>query len=367
MNNSCSRALLLLLCLFCAAFCAQFLSAQEASSGFDLRATLTAQTVASNKLTEAPRSGSPMTLGARSIVYPTWKINDSWFVTGAMQFATRPFFFGDFSATGYGAKGNLLQGTLNYSRVSPKGSVLVRVGEMSTAFGSFILRYDDADNPLVNMPIEYGYYYSPVSILGVAGAQVDATRGKWDARAQFANSSPANPRSLFAHDQYGNWAGGAGYTIRQGFRVGVSGYRGPYLDRRYLYFYPGEAHPNTLPANALGVDVSWAHGHTSAMGEIQRFVMPYKAIPTFRESAGYGELKHALSPRWYITVRNGYSSANASGNEQTLETAAGFRPNRLQLIKVGFEYEHHGAGSQRNDNTLVIQFISTLHRSAGRK
>ena len=66
-------------------------------------------------------------------------------------------------------------------------------------------------------------------------------------------------------------------------------------------------------------------------------------------------------------VRNGYSSANASGIEQTLETAAGFRPNRLQLIKVGYEYEHQRAGTQRNDNTLVIQFISTFHRSAGRE
>src|SRR6202042_767688 len=129
-----------------------------------------------------------------------------------------------------------------------KGSVLLRAGQMSTAFGSFVLRYDDAENALVDLPISYGYYYAPVSILGVAGAQIDATRGKFDGRLQFANSSPANPRSIFARDQYGNWAGGAGYTIHQGFRIGVDAYRGPYLSRNYAFFLPGEKNPSALPA-----------------------------------------------------------------------------------------------------------------------
>jgi hypothetical protein len=358
---------MLLRCLAPLVLGAQLIAAQEASSGVDVRATLTAQALASNELTEAPRSGSPMIVGSRSVVYPTLKINENWFITGAVQLATRPYFYDELTTQGYGAKGAVLQATLNYSRVSRKGSLLVRAGEMSSAFGSFMLRYDDADNALVDLPISYGYYYAPVSILGVAGAQVDATRGKWDGRAQFANSSPANPRSLFARDQYGNWVGGAGYTVRQGFRVGISGYRGPYLDRHYQYFFPGEANPNKLPATAIGLDVNWARGHSSAQGEVQKFVMPYQAIPTFRESAGYGEFKQVLSPRWYVAVRSGFSSANASGNEQVVETAAGFRPDRLQIIKVGYEYQHYSSGTQPDDNVLAIQFITTLHASAGRR
>jgi hypothetical protein len=305
--------------------------------------------------------------GGRAVAYPTWKINDNWFVTGALQLATRPFFYSDFSTKGYGAKGTVLQATLNYSRVSPNGSVVVRAGEMSTAFGAFMLRYDDTDNVLVDLPIAYGYYYSPVSILAVAGSQMEATRGKWDGRAQFANSSPANPRGIFTHDQYGNWAGGAGYTVRQGFRVGVSGYRGPYLDRKYPYFFPGEENPSKLSATGLGLEVNWAHGHTSAQGEVQRFVMPYRAIPTYREMAGYFEVKQVLSPRWYVAVRNGYSSANASGNVQRIEDAVGFRVNRLQLIKVAYEYEHFSTGTQNNDNAVAIQFVTSLHKSVGRE
>ena len=344
----------------------QSLHSQEASSGFDLRATLTAETIASKQLSDAPRSGSPIILGGKGVVYPTWKINDNWFVTAALQLTTRPYYYEQLTTEGYGVKGIVLQSTLNYSHISHNGSILVRVGEMSTAFGSFMLRYDDTDNALIDIPIQYGYYYAPVSVLGVAGAQIDATKGKWDARAQFANSSPANPRSIFASDQYGNWTGGGGYTIRQGFRVGASGYRGPYLDRNYPYFFPGEANPSTLPASGVGIDVNWAHAHSSVLGELQRFVMPYKAIPTFHETAGYGEFRQVLSPRWYAAVRGGFSTANAGGNTQVLETAAGFRPGRFQLIKAGYQYEHYSLGNQRNNNTFAVQFITTIHKSIGR-
>ena len=89
--------------------------AQEANSGVDLRATVTAQAVSSTELTEAPRSGSPMIAGARSVIYPTIKFNEHWFLTGALQLITRPYYYEDLSTTGYGAKGSVLQATLNYS------------------------------------------------------------------------------------------------------------------------------------------------------------------------------------------------------------------------------------------------------------
>ena len=349
--------------LLFAVFSHGFLAAQEANSGLDLRATLSGLFAVSNVYEEAPRSGAPVGAGFRSVFYPTWKLSNNWNLTGAWQLYSHPYFFQDFSDSGEGVHGNILQASLNYSRVSEKGFVMIRAGQLSTAFGSFLLRYDDADNALVDLPIQYGYYDSPVSTLSVAGAQVDATRGKWDGRVQFANSSPANPRSLFAHDQYGNWAGGAGYTIRQGFRVGVSGYRGPYLNRGNIYYPLGTASPSSLPAHALGVDANWAHGHWTAMGELQKFVMPLTAAPTVRQLAGYGELKRVLNPRWYVAARIGASSANAYGNVECYEAAAGFRPNRLQLIKIEYELERYSVGTVHNEDTLAIQFVTTLHRA----
>ena len=192
--------------------------------------------------------------------------------------------------------------------------MVVRVGQMSSAFGAFLLRYDDAVNPLTGMPMQYGYYYAPITTEGLAGVQTDVSMGKSDGRKQFVNSSPANPRSIFDKGQYGNWAGGAGYTIRQGFRVGASAYRGPYLDRNDPHFLPNESDPKDLPATAYGVDAQWARGHWNLYGEWQRFEMNYHVMPAFREDAGYLEAKRVLSsslvrrragrlPSWQSPVR----------------------------------------------------------------
>ena len=137
-------------------------------------------------------------------------------------------------------RSDLLQLNLSYSRFWKNNSVVVRAGQLSSAFGSFLLRYDDADNPLLDMPLTYGYYYRPVTTYALTGAQVDATLGRIDLRAQFVNSSASNRRSVFDSDQYGNWAGGVGYTILQGLRIGGSGFRGPYLHRQHRYYLPGE-------------------------------------------------------------------------------------------------------------------------------
>lgn len=337
--------------------------AQEASSGINIRANVSAQLVASNKPTQNPRDGSPVVLGSRTTIYPTIKLSDRWFAAGAMQIASRPYFYQDLSTPGFGAKGNLLQATLNYSRVSNSRSLLARAGEMPSAFGAFLLRYDDTENPLVDVPPAYGYYYVPISFQAVAGAQVDATAGKFDGRIQFANSSPANPRSIFSHDQYGNWAGGGGFTIRQGLRVGVSGYRGPYLDRHYAYYFPGEAAPSKLRAHGIGVDAGWERSHTRVYIEGQKFVMPYSLFPNFRESTAYGEVRQVLTPRWFIAGRFGYTSSNVSGKLYSIETGGAFRPNRLQLVKFAYEEQLPVSGFTSSNHTLGIQFITTLQRS----
>lgn len=336
------------------------LLAQEASSGIDLGATVTGEAVFSHSLTESPRDGAPVAAGIRSLLYPTWKMGEHWDFSGAVQIITRPFDYESFSTQGYGVKAQILNASVSYSRVGKKGSVVVRMGELMSAFGAFLLRYDDAVNPLVGAPMGYGYYYDAISIAGLAGAQVDATLGKWDGRLQLVNSSPANPRSVFEKDQYGNWAGGAGYTIRQGFRVGVSTYRGPYLDRQYPFFRPGESNPKDLPATALGADAQWALGHWNLYGEWEHFEMNYHATPTFRQNGAYVEAKRVLSPRWYVAARTGFLHASYHSGGETYEVAAGYRPNSRQLIKVGYMVERE-RDSGEFDRELGVQLVTTLH------
>ncbi|MGH9630836.1 MAG: hypothetical protein ACRD7E_21190 [Bryobacteraceae bacterium] len=334
---------------------ATLIRAQEATSGFDLRTTLSAAGTYSRRLTEAPRSSNPLSAGLRGMLYPTWKLNRNWTVAGAVQVHSRPYFAEQFSSQGNGVKADILQAHLSYSRFWNNGSVVVRAGQLSSAFGSFLLRYDDADNPLVNMPLAYGYYYKPITNYGLAGAQVDITSGKTDARLQFATSSPANRRSVFDHDQYGNWAAGLGYTIVQGFRVGASAYRGPYLHRQYAYYFPGEAKPSELIGSGYGLDVQWGRGHWNVSGEMQWFRREYRAIPTFTEKASYAEARRVLHPRWYTAVRAGDLRSNRGSVSKAYETTVGFRPNRHQLIKVGYQIGKGAAAS-----ALTVQVVTTL-------
>jgi hypothetical protein len=256
-------------------------------------------------------------------------------------------------------KVDVLQVSLGYSQFWSQGSLVARVGQLPPAFGSFLLRYSDLDNPVVDVPLAYGYYYRPVTNLGLTGAQVDATFRNLDFRAQLTNSSPGNRRSPWARDQYANWTLGAGYTIVQGFRIGLSAYRGPYLDRKNVFFLPNESRPKLLPATAYGTDVSWARGHTSVSGEWQRFIFTYHVIPTFVEHTGYGEIKQVLTPRWFAAGRVGYMRTNYA-SVQAYESAVGYRPSANQLVKAGYQLQRDGISGQWN-HIVAVQYAALIH------
>ena len=334
--------------------------AQEAGAGFELRTTLTGEGAFSRDLTTSPREGAPVTGGFRALLYPTLKLDDHWSFSGAMQVMSRPFFPEQFESQGYGVKGDLLRAHLTYTRLGKNKSLVIRAGILSSEFGSFLLRYDDFANPLLGLPQTYGYYYTAVTTLGLAGVQADATAGHFDMRAQFVNSSPANRRSIFDSDQYGNWAGGAGYTIRQGFRVGGSAYRGPYLHKDHPDYLPGEASPRRLAASGLGIDAEWGGGPWNVRGELQWFRMAHQIVPTETQQSGYIEARRVLAPRWYVAARAGYWRSSDDPSYRTYETAIGFRPNSAQLIKIGYTIQNGPAFPGTTYNTLAVQVVTTF-------
>ena len=295
------------------------------------------------------------------MLYPTWKLNGNWSLSGAVQVYSRPYFYEEFSTQGRGVKTDVLQAHLAYSKFWNRASLVVRAGQLSSAFGSFLLRYDDAANPVIDVPLGYGYYYKGVTSRGLAGVQADVTAGRFDARAQFVNSSPSNRRSIFDGDQYGNWAGGAGLTIRQGFRLGVSAFRGPYLHREHRFFSRGEAKPRDLPGTAYGVDVQWGRGSWNVYAELQRFQMIYKATPTRNTHNGYVETRRVLHPRWYAAARVAYLRSNKYAGRETIESAIGFRPNRYQLVKAGYQIQRGAKIRGSLENTFAVQLVTSFH------
>ncbi len=339
--------------------CSVLVTAQEADSGFALATTLSSTAAFSRLMGLAPRHGDGYTGGVRLMAYPTWKISRNWSLPGIIQVRSRPYFLEDFITQGYGLRADVLRGALAYSRVSDRGSLVVRAGVLGSAFGSFLLRYDDNRNPLVDMPLGYGYY-GGIGPSGLTGVKVDANRGRFDGRAQLTSSSPVNRRGIGDHDGYAVWTGGAGFTIVQGLRIGGSAFRGPYLDRQYAFFFPGEANPKDLPGIGYGLDVSWGRGPWSANGELQRLKMTYRAIPNFTTHSGHAELKRVLTPRWYVAGRAGYQRASVVPGIDVDEAALGYRLTAHQLIKAGYQFQHGPRAVPGAASALVIQFVATL-------
>jgi len=334
--------------------------AQEASSGFDLRATVSAEALYSNNLPAYQKSGSNVAGGFRAVLYPVWKLSDHWVVSGAVEAYSLLYFPADLYSPGDGVRVRILQANLGYSRTWKNASLNIRAGQLTSAFGSFLLRYDDADNALTDPPLQYGYYLTGITTLGLAGAQADATIGKWDARAQFTNSSTANARSVFDNDQFGAWAGGGGYTIRQGLHVGLSGFRGPFLNSSNAFYFPGRP-VRDLPSSGWGADAEWAVGHWNLYSEWQRIDLAYNVIRTYREDAGYVEARRVLNPRLYLAGRAGYVHTDYVGyGGNIFEAVAGYRLNTRQLIKAGYEIGHK-SGSGNLTSTVVLQLVTTIH------
>ena len=335
-------------------------AAQEAESGLSVSATISAEGLYSRQLSSPPRNGDDVTGAFRAVLYPNWKVNENWNFSAAVEGYSYPFFFEDVYTVKHGSTVQILRAEVSYSRFWKNRSIVVRAGQLSSAFGSFLLRYDDAVNPLIDVPMSYGYYLRGVSTGSLAGAELDATWGKVDLRGQLTNSSPANPRSVLDSGQYLNWTVGAGYTVRQGLRVGFSAYRGPYLDDRFPFFFPGESDPRNLPATAVGIDAQWGAGHWNFNGEWQHFRMDYTVIPSFTESVGYGEVRFVLHPRWYLATRLGYASPSAIPGWRTYEGAVGYRAGKHQLVKLEYEVRQGPNITGAQQNTLAIQFVTTL-------
>src|SRR6185312_3659335 len=180
--------------LLCAAALSLHAQQYESESGFGLRGTGSGMAAASTEFQRGPRSssGSLADGGVRLMLYPTWKLNDHWMFYGAYQAVSHPYYYSQFEMQGHGMRGNLVQGYLSYTQVWNDASVQVKVGQLLSAFGSFALRYDDHDNALVDVPLQYGYYGSLATLGGLAGAEIDTTWKRLDGRVQFTKIGRAH-------------------------------------------------------------------------------------------------------------------------------------------------------------------------------
>jgi hypothetical protein len=355
-------------------------------------------------------SFSPFTGGFQVMLYPTLRLGSHWFAYSALAFRLAPYLYYDAYEDQREWYIQAMQAFVGYQIHSEKTSVVFKAGQLSSAFGAFPLHYDDADNALLDQPMsyvqsltlrddqlpcgvaglrqqQYGSVWNlcggapgadegltPVTLYGLPGVEADISSHRMDARIQVTSGSPSDPLMESHALQYAQWAAGGGYTIRQGFRVGVSGFRGPFLAPDAALFLPAGASVRSFPASGLGIDVQWAHGHWNTSGEWQRFQYD---LPGFTQAPSvvstYGEVKRILTPRLYLAARAGWLKpggaadiSGASTNQfapwiKSYELGGGWWLNRHQLLKASYEWLSVEYVSGTQNNVVGLQFVTTFH------
>jgi len=383
---------------------------QDSDFGITVPMTLSGAVIRTDRLILDDPTSSPFTGGFRAMLYPTLKLGKHWFAYSALQVRLTPYFYYDAFEVDRNLDTNTIQAYAGYTTRTEKTTLVVKAGRLATAFGSFALRYDDIENPLLDQPLayttelplrtdqlpcgtadiwsqNYGYVgfscggrpgdgggLTPVTLYGLPGVQVEASRGHVDGRLQLTASSPAVSDYWTTRLAYLQWAAGAGYTIRQGTRIGVSAFRGPYLDRAVASFLPPGTGVRDFPATGLGVDGQWARGRWSVNAEWQRFQFD---LPNFVVSpittTGYVEAKSVITPRFYLAGRAGYlrnGSITDSGlgylsqyapTLASLELGVGVWLRRNVLLKSSYEWFHTEGWPGSQNNIFGLQLVANIH------
>lgn len=384
--------------------------AQDSNFGIAVPVTVSGGVLRSGRLQSDDPTVSPFTEGFRVMMYPTLKLGSHWFAYGAIQVRRTPYFYYDAYDPERETYTDPIQAYIGYTTRTEKTTVVVKAGQLSTAFGSFPLRYDDTDNPLLDQPLAYtsqlalrgdqlmcstadlqsGWYgyvqghcggvqgwgdgLVPVTLYGVPGFQIEASHGHLDGRWQLAARTPTNSDHLTTRLSYLQWAAGGGYTIRQGMRIGVSGFRGPYLDRTVASFLPAGTSVRNFPATGIGVDGQWARGRWSVNAEWQHFQFD---LPNFVVSpsttTGYVEAKSVLTPHLYLAVRAGYlkngkvmdsgmdSAPQYAPTLTSLELGAGFWLRRNILLKGSYGWLLTEGETGTQNNVVGLQLVANFH------
>jgi hypothetical protein len=386
--------------------------AQDASRGMAMPFTVTGGSLVSERAKAEDPNAASVTAGFRAILYPGFKVNSRWYGLSAIQVRSAPFYYYDAFYPEKEIELEVQQLFLGYRWTGEESAFGFKVGKLPSAFGSFPLRYSDSINPLLDQPFAYAYavklrpdqrpcgtadldhqktypvyvhHYCggatmvrngmvPVTLYGLPGAELHGSWHKVDGRFQLTNSSPANPQDLRSNSQNLQWTAGAGYTLWQGFRIGASGFRGPFLEEAVSPLLDPGTDVRDYPAVGIGGDMQWGRGRWSANAEWQRVRFHY---PRFRTvpaiSSGYAELKATLNPRFYTALRIGYEtygrveddagieSGHFFPNRRSHEFAVGYHVNHFQTLKLGYEWLKTNGVSGTRDNVFGVQFVTSVN------
>ena len=296
-----------------------------------------------------------------------------------------------------------------YLRLDPlDGPVRFTVGKFGAAYGQWARRYLEWDNPMVTAPLAYEWIttagdgltaptvappvagflarkgreadrtrWAPI-VWGPAycsGFRLDGTLSRFDYAFEIKNnalSSRPSEWDLWDHGLYGD---GLTYQGRLGFRpitdwtIGVGGSSGAYLlpDSQGV---PVGTRWYDYSQNAVGLDVSWAHGPFEVWSEAHwsSFEVP-GPVGTVALVTYFVEGKWKFSPGWWVSGRWNQQLYDdivdpATGSETPwdndvwrAEACIGWHVNRSVTVKAGYSYADQDGPIAQGQNLFDLQLI----------
>jgi hypothetical protein len=376
---------------------------QEVNSGLAVPVTISGDA----RYGRSSDDGGVGGVGLRVVLSPSLRLGSHWFaysVLNAQSSSYLPYASGVDTDAAVGF--TVMQAYLGYRVDFHSASLLIKAGQLASAFGLYPVEYDDAKSPLIEPPPLYTnnlllrpdeipcnitdvlsqsydddiqfhcggsntqrYGMVPVTLYGIPGVEAQLSWIRLDARLQITNSSPTNAQSPLSRSQFAQWAAGGGYSLPGGLHLGVSGFRGPYLDRVLAPLLQADQRLTDFSATGIGVDGQWSGGPWSLEGEWQRFrfgVPGFQASPS--DQGAYIQAKRIVSPRFFIALRSsveqpggatdayGQTAKQIDSRQETEEFVLGYRINRMQLLKTGIDYV------KRGEFSLGQQYYPSEHR-----
>lgn len=293
---------------------------------------------------------------------------------------------------------------------APDKPLSVLVGRIPPVFGAFARRDYGEVNPLIGLPLAYGYsttmrpeiapsrrelllnrgggwavrYPRATATYGPQGVPLVSAR-RWDTgvATQWNGDRMEGGLALtvgtLSDPQTSDNNGGKQLSGRFGVRptpglsVGVSGSSGEFVDEEYQALLPEPARSETYRQQAVGVDGEYSRGHVVVRGEIvsSYWDTPFlNGDPTLRLRAlGTSiEGRVALTPRWSVAVRGdrlGFSEVTiATGanvtwdaNVKRVEGALGYMVRRNVRLKASYQYNWRDGGRIREAPMAGAQLL----------
>ena len=225
---------------------------QSSDSGISFRGTFSGSVAATDRLQIQTPDASRITAGYRALLNPSIKLGQHWFGYASVQVLGKPYFFYDTYRSPRAYSTEVLQAFGGYQFRADRATVVIKAGQLTSAFGSFPLHYDDLENPVMSQPLSYlqrltmrldqlpcgtadlvSQPYGAVKLkcggtvggargMGVAtlyalpGVEADVSFGRWDARVQMpaVRHQTRMGFAILALIVYSGWPGAATRFIR---------------------------------------------------------------------------------------------------------------------------------------------------------